>query len=75
MPAIRVSQEVYRKIILEAGKRGCTIREAADSLFATLSQSKPEVKQESEDELIKGTIFGRDDFKGNDKEGLNWLEE
>jgi hypothetical protein len=35
MPVIRVSQRVYTSIIKEAGKRGCTISEAAEALFYT----------------------------------------
>ena len=37
MPVIRVSREVYQAIIVEAGKRGCTIGRAADALFSNMS--------------------------------------
>jgi len=67
MPVIRVSQEVYRKIILEAGKRGCTISEAANVLFFTKLHPPVKAKQKPDGELVEDTI--------DVKKELDWLEE
>ena len=50
MPTIKVSNKVYQAIIVEAGKRGCTIGQAADALFdnapVELHNKPAEVKED-----------------------------
>ena len=58
MPVIKVSPKLYRIIILEAGKRGCTIGQAADALFLPKVDNAPldgiEINEEvGQDEKIK----------------------
>ena len=67
MPIVRVNQDVYRELIMEAGKRGCTISEAANALFFTKLHPPVKAKQKLDSELVEDTSDVKKEF--------NWLEE